>query len=193
VDVPADWRRVELGGFSIAFPPDRFLDGIDNACGMPGVPAKGCVLFDEGPVLHYDGDGLTLQSRDLYGAQGPRDDWGEPVVLGDVPAYRKAMSDGAWRYLVTTVAGGPGSAAVAVWREEARPLVWGRCSGKAACGMLQRALASIRFASAREACHAMLVRRNAPGAPPPPPGPHAPGGRDPCANWIGTRSETPPR
>ena len=34
VEVPSDWRRVDFGGFSIAFPRDRFLDGIDNGCGM---------------------------------------------------------------------------------------------------------------------------------------------------------------
>lgn len=193
VEVPSDWRRIEFGGFSIAFPRDRFVDGVDNSCGMPGAPAEGCVLFDEGPVLHYKSDGLTLRSRDPYGEQGPREDWGEPVVLGAVPGHRKALPDGAWRYLVTTVAGGPGSAAVAIWREKARPLIWGRCSGEAGCGTLQRTLASIRFPSAREHCRAMLIRRGAPGAPPPPPGPHALGGRDACARWINDEGETPTR
>jgi len=52
VEAPSDWRRVKLGGFSIALPKERFLDGFDNGCGILGAPAKGCMLFDEGPAVN---------------------------------------------------------------------------------------------------------------------------------------------
>lgn len=153
VEVPANWRHVEAGTWSFQFPQDRELSGLDDICGGRSAPSQNCPVFIDSVFFSHASPDLTLHTKDGHGPDGPSD-WGDPIKLNDVPAYRLELEDGSWQYLLTDRAGGLDAAVRFSWptkesgrignpREQA--LMWATCRTEAACQTARAILASARF------------------------------------------------
>lgn len=145
-----DPKVVSIDGISFNLPAGIRFKGDTANC--PG-EASDCPLADDSTHLTWRADQVRLVYMvDHYAEVLVKDEWGEPVTINAVPAYRKRLPDGSRRYLVTNHVGGPSSAAVAIWKQPETPIFWGQCGSEAGCSIVLQTLASVKLRGAEEEC-----------------------------------------
>jgi hypothetical protein len=144
VPIPSNWRKIDAGQWSFAFPQEADLSGLDDMCGGRSAPRKGCANFVDSVFYSYRSGSFELKTRDIYGDAGPPVAGLELIRINDVPVHRARLLDGRQR-LVVTDAAAPFNSDVAFDRRTETPLLWITCGTPVECNIARAIVGSFQF------------------------------------------------